>query len=289
MLLSPVGEIFSKLSFLNIPHIGINDIIDIIGVAYLIYKVISWIKDTRAWSLFKGIGVVILIALIASIFELNTIWWILSNAVPVGAIGIFVIFQPELRKALEQIGRGKFLASIVGIEMDKARTTLEEQSINAIIRATFKMAQVKTGALIVIEKETKLGDIERTGITLDAQVSSQLLINIFENNTPLHDGAVIISNNRISAATCFLPLTDSPEISKDLGTRHRAAIGISEITDAITIVVSEETGTVSVVQGGQIERGLDTEGLRRRLTTSSIGKSKREKRLKFWKGWNKHE
>lgn len=284
-----IGEIFSKISFLNIPHIGISDVIDIIGVAYLIYKVISWIKDTRAWSLFKGVGVVIFIALFAYMFELHTIWWILSNALPVGAIGIVIIFQPELRRALEQIGRGKFLASLAGMETERTRTALAEETINAIIRAIFKMAQVRTGALLVIEKETKLGDVERTGIILDAVVSSQLLINIFEDKTPLHDGAVIISNNRISAATCFLPLTDSPEVSKALGTRHRAAIGISEISDAIVIVVSEETGTVSIVQNGNIQRGVDTEILKRRLTTVSTGRNKRETRLKFWKGWSKDE
>lgn len=289
MSLNSFGEIFSKISFLNIPHLGINDVIDIIGVAYLIYKVITWIKDTRAWSLFKGIGVIILIAIIANLLRLHTIWWILSNAVPVGAIGVLVIFQPELRRALEQIGRGKFLAAITGPDGEKGGTVLTEETVNAITRAVMKMAKVKTGALIVIEKETKLGDVERTGIMLDAIVSSQLLINIFEDKTPLHDGAVIISNNRISAATCFLPLTDSLEVSKDLGTRHRAAIGISEISDAIVIVVSEETGTLSMVQDGIIKRGLDTETLKRRLTTSSPSKGKRETRLKFWKGRKKHE
>lgn len=282
-------EVFSKISFLNIPHLGINDVVDIIGVAYLIYKVISWIKDTRAWSLFKGVGVIILIALIAYISQLHTIWWILSNSLPVGAIGMVIIFQPELRRALEQIGRGKFLASIAGLETDRTRTALAEETVNAIMRAVFKMAQVRTGALIVIEKETKLGDVERTGIIIDAVVSSQLLINIFEDKTPLHDGAVIISNNRISAATCFLPLTDNQEVSKALGTRHRAAIGISEISDAIIIVVSEETGTVSIVQNGKIERGIDTETLKRKLIKINSGKNKIEARLRFWKGWNKNE
>jgi len=284
-----LGEVFSKISFLNIPHLGINDVIDIIGVAYLIYKVISWIKDTRAWSLFKGVGVVILLALIANIFDLHTIWWILSNSLPVGAIGMVVIFQPELRRALEQIGRGKILSSIAGLESERTGSALKEETVNALIRAIFKMAQVRTGALIVIEKDTKLGDVERTGIIIDAVVSSQLLINIFEDKTPLHDGAVIISNNRISAATCFLPLTDSQEVSKALGTRHRAAIGISEISDAIVIVVSEETGTVSVVHNGNMDRGVDTEALKRKLIRINTGKNKIETRLRFWKGWNKNE
>ena len=177
--MSPFGEIFTKMSFLNIPRLGINDIVDIIGVAYLIYKVITWIKDTRAWSLFKGVAVIILVAIVAYMFRLHTVWWILSNAVPVGAIGVLVIFQPELRRALEQIGRGKFLASIVGFEGDKTQAALSEETIDGLVKATFKMAKVSTGALIVIEKETKLGDVERTGIVIDAVVTSQLLINIF--------------------------------------------------------------------------------------------------------------
>ena len=287
--MSSFGEIFTKMSFLNIPHLGINDVIDIIGVAYLIYKIVTWIKDTRAWSLFKGVAVIIIVAIVANIFQLHTIWWILSNAVPVGAIGVLVIFQPELRRALEQIGRGKFLAAIAGFEGDRTQATLSEETIDALAKAIFKMAKVSTGALIVIEKETKLGDVERTGIIIDAVVTSQLLINIFENNTPLHDGAVIIRNNRISAATCFLPLTDSLEVSKELGTRHRAAIGISEISDAIIIVVSEETGTVSIVQNGRIIRGVSAETLRARLTHISAGKSKIETRLRFWRGRNKNE
>lgn len=287
--MNAVGEIFAKMSFLNIPRLGIYDVIDIIGVAYLIYKIITWIKDTRAWSLFKGVAVIILLAILAYVFQLNTIWWILSNAVPVGAIGVLVIFQPELRRALEQIGRGKFLATIVGFEGEKDHAALADDTIESVIKATFQMAKVKTGALIVIEKETKLGDVERTGIVVDAVVTSQLLVNIFENNTPLHDGAVIIRNNRISAATCFLPLTDSLEISKELGTRHRAAIGISEISDAFIIVVSEETGTVSIVRNGKISRGISAETLKEQLTRINTGKSKKETRLRFWKGRNKDE
>ncbi len=287
--MSSFGEIFTKMSFLNIPYLGINDVIDIIGVAYLIYKIVTWVKDTRAWSLFKGVAVIILIAIVANILQLHTVWWILSNAVPVGAIGVLVIFQPELRKALEQLGRGKFLAAISGFEVDRNQSILAEDTISAIARATFKMSEVKTGALIVIENEIKLGDVERTGIEIDAVVTSQLLINIFENNTPLHDGAVVISRDRISAATCFLPLTDSLEVSKELGTRHRAAIGISEISDAIIIVVSEETGTVSVVKEGSITRGVSSETLKTMLTHLNTGKSKIETRLKFWKGRNKNE
>lgn len=287
--MSSFVEIFTKISFLNIPHLGINDIVDIIGVAYLIYKIVTWIKDTRAWTLFKGLGVIAVIAIVSNIFQLHTIWWILSNTVPVGAIAVLVIFQPELRRALEQLGRGKFLASISGFEGDKAQTALTSETAEEITKAIMQMAKVKTGALIVIEKDTKLGDVERTGIPIDAIVTSQLLINIFENNTPLHDGAVLIRSNRISAATCFLPLTDSMEISKDLGTRHRAAIGVSEISDAIIIVVSEETGTVSYVQNGKIKRGLDQDSLKKALTTVDTRKSRIEKRLKFWRGRKKDE
>lgn len=287
LLLSSFGEIFTKISFLNIPHLGINDIVDIIGVAYLIYKVIAWIKDTRAWALFKGVIVIIAIAILANVFQLHTIWWILSNAVPVGAIAVLVLFQPEFRRALEQIGRGQFLASLSGFEGDKAQTILTTETIDAIAKATMQMAKVKTGALIVVEREIKLGDMERTGIPIDAVVTSQLLVNIFENNTPLHDGAVLIRNNRVSAATCFLPLSDNMEISKALGTRHRAAIGLSEISDAIIIVVSEETGTVSWVENGKITRGVDVETIKRKLSMTDIRRN--ENRFRFWKGRNKDE
>ena len=278
-----------KLSIMNVPHIRIVDIIDILIVAYLIYKIITWIKDTRAWALFKGLVVIFAVAIIAYVFHLNTVWWILSNTISVGIIAVFVVFQTEFRRALEQLGRGHLFSSFMIFDEQRDKDeNLSDTTIEAIVKAIEHMSNYKTGALIVIEKNVKLGDYERTGITVDAMVTAQLLINIFENNTPLHDGAVIIKNNRISAATCYLPLTDSLEISKELGTRHRAALGVSEVSDAITIVVSEETGTISVTQSGSLTRNVKGEFIRT-LLVDTPGRKIEKKKLVLWKGRHKHE
>lgn len=282
-----IGEALDKIGYLSIPRIGIRDIIDILVVAFFFYKVLMWIKDTRTWALLKGVVIIIVIAVVAFVFQLHTVLWIISNAITLGAIAVLVLFQPELRRALEQIGRGNFLGSILSTE-EVNRQGLSEETVDAIVKACMQMAKVKTGALIVIEQETKLGDVERTGIRIDAVASSQLLINIFEKNTPLHDGAVIISNNRVTAATCFLPLSDSLEISKDLGTRHRAAIGVSEVTDARVVVVSEETGSISYVKNGKIKRGLGADELRRILSTHKKRK-KHDIKMVLWKGKQKNE
>lgn len=285
--LDVISEALDKIGYLSLPHIGIRDIIDILVVAFFIYKVLIWIKDTRTWALLKGVVIIIVVAVVAFVFQLHTVSWIISNAITLGAIAVLVLFQPELRRALEQIGRGNLLGSILSTEEGMIEGLLDE-TVEAIVKASVQMGKVKTGALIVIEQETKLGDVERTGIPIDAVVSSQLLINIFEKNTPLHDGAVIISHNRVSAATCFLPLSDSLEISKDLGTRHRAAIGVSEVTDALVVVVSEETGHISFVKNGKIRRGLDGEGLRR-ILGSSKRRKKHERKMVLWKGKQKNE
>lgn len=262
------------------PSIGFSDILDILIVAYIIYKIIFWIKETRAWVLFKGILVILALAAVATILKLNTILWILSNTISVGIIAVIVVFQPELRKALEQLGKGKFFSYFMRTEEEECKKA-SSRTVDEIIKAADKMGEAKTGALILIEQEVPLGDLERTGIPIDAVISSQLLINIFEHNTPLHDGAVIIRRNRVAAATCFLPLTDSNEISMELGTRHRAAIGASEVSDAYVIVVSEETGSISVARGGVLYRDLTTEQLRTMLSkTKKSGK----KKLSFWKG-----
>ncbi|MGL4346402.1 MAG: diadenylate cyclase CdaA [Cellulosilyticaceae bacterium] len=283
-------EILNKLDFLSLPDIGLIDIIDILVVAFVIYKLLMWIKDTRTWALFKGVVIIIIIAMVAYILQLHTVWWIISNTITVGTIALLVVFQPEFRRALEQIGRGSFMGFLLSGSEETNVESLSEETIDSVVKATIQMAKVKTGALIVFERDAKLGDVERTGIKIDASVSSQLLINIFEKNTPLHDGAIIISNNRIAAATCFLPLSDSLEISKDLGTRHRAAIGISEATDAIVVVVSEETGVVSYVKNGHIKRGLDAEMLKRVLSVSQKKKKKKQdKKLVLWKGRQKNE
>ncbi len=262
------------------PSIGILDILDILIVAYIIYKIIFWIKETRAWVLFKGILVILALAAVATLLKLNTIIWILSNTLSVGIIAAIVVFQPELRKALEQLGKGQFFTYFTrAAEGDDDKATA--RTIEEIVKAADKMSAAKTGALILVEQEVPLGDLERTGIPIDAIISSQLLINIFEHNTPLHDGAVIVRRNRVAAATCFLPLTDSNEISMELGTRHRAAIGASEVSDAYVIVVSEETGAISLARGGVLYRKLTTEQLRNMLSQPLKDE---KKKLTIWKG-----
>lgn len=264
------------------PSLGITDILDILLVAYIIYKIIFWIKETRAWVLFKGILVIFALAAVATLLKLNTILWILSNTISVGIIAVIVVFQPELRKALEQLGKGKFFSYFTR-GTDETDDKATQRTVDEIVKAADKMGSVKTGALILIEQEVPLGDLERTGILIDAIVSSQLLINIFEHNTPLHDGAVIVRRNRVAAATCFLPLTDSNEISMELGTRHRAAIGASEVSDAYVIVVSEETGAISLARGGVLYRDLTPEQLRGMLSQSRRDGGKKTLAT-IWKG-----
>ncbi len=253
------------LFWLNIPSVTVIDVVEIVIIAFLMYSLLIWIKNTRAWALFKGIIVISVFVLIAAVFQMNTIIWLAGRLLNVGIIALVVIFQPEMRKALDQLGRKRFIHGLFVWDSDKTQRRFSERTLNEIVRATFEMAKVKTGALIVIEKEMILGEYERTGIALDAVVTSQLLINIFEKNTPLHDGAVIVRQDRIVAATCYLPLSDNLDLDKELGTRHRAAVGISEVSDSLTVVVSEETGAVSISEGGRIIRRLDADELRERL------------------------
>ena len=197
--------------------------------------------------------------LVAYIFKMNTILWIFRNLANVLVIGVIVIFQPELRKALEQLGQKKFVSNIIPFDSGReVQERFNDKTINELVKACFDMGEVKTGALIVIEEEIRLDEYVRTGINIDGILTSQLLINIFEHNTPLHDGAVIVRNNRIVSATCYLPLSDNLGLNKSLGTRHRAGVGISEVSDALTIIVSEETGKVSYTYGGKIVIGCDT-------------------------------
>ncbi len=280
-----IEQVLGEISFFSIPNVGVSDVVDILVVAFFIYKLLIWIKDTRTWTLLRGVIVVIVVAVVAYVFQLNTVWLIVSNAITLGTIAVLVLFQPELRRALEQIGRGRFLNSIMNNEEAQVEG-LSEETTDALVKACVQMAKVKTGALIVLEQGEHLSDVERTGIPIDAIVTSQLLINIFEKNTPLHDGAVVIANNRVTAATCFLPLTDSLQISKELGTRHRAAIGLSEVTDAMVVVVSEETGAISFVKNGKIRRWLDSDALRR-ILTANTNRKKNERKLTLWKGRQK--
>ncbi len=254
------------LTWMDLPVITFIDIVEIIIIAFLFYTILVWIKSTRAWMLFKGLMVILVFVLLAAGFQMNTILWLAEKTINVGVIAIVIIFQPELRRALEQLGRKNFLSGIASLEFGKDDTEkISEKTINELVRACFEMSKVKTGALIVIEDTVVLSEYERTGIALDAVLTNQLLINIFEKNTPLHDGAIIVRGDRVVSATCYLPLSDNMELSKDLGTRHRAAVGISEVSDSVTIVVSEENGRVSVAAGGQLIRDLDQEGLRKNL------------------------
>ena len=254
----------SWLSFLQ--RISISNLVEIIIIAFLIYEILYWIKNTRAWTLLKGLAVILAFMLLAALFELRTILWLLEKTAAIAATALLVIFQPELRKALEQLGSQTLLNNIRLFDDGKEESSFSDKTVNEIVKATFEMAKVKTGALMVIEKNDTLKEIERTGIEINGLVSSQLLINIFEHNTPLHDGAVVIRGGRVTAATCYLPLSDNMTISKDLGTRHRAGVGISETTDSLTIIVSEETGRVTVAEGGKLTRVSDGEGLRKILS-----------------------
>ena len=286
---------------LYIPRITWTDIIEIVIIAFVIYNVMVWIKNTKAWVLLKGIIIVVIFALIAYILNLKTILWIAGKTISVGIIALVIIFQPELRRALEQLGRKKILFGLFRFNDGREKgERFSSKTAEEIVRACFDMGAAYTGALIVIEQDMVLEEYEKTGITVDGLVTSQLLINIFEHNTPLHDGAVIIRGdrvvaatcylrgNRVVAATCYLPLSDNNNLNKALGTRHRAGVGISEVTDSMTIIVSEETGKVSVAVGGELIHDIDADSLRNKLEylrrrTIDV------KSFKIWRGRLKHE
>ena len=276
-------------SYLVIPDFKPTDALEIVIISFLIYEVMVWIKDTRSWQLFKGIVMLLVFVMFASIFNLTTILWLAEKTLNVGIIAVMIGFQPELRRALEQIGRKNIFANFnIGDESKNVNEKFSDRTINELIKATYELAKTKTGALVVIEQEVSLSEYERTGIDIDSVISSQLLINIFEHNTPLHDGAVIIRHDRIVSATCYLPLSDNMELSKELGTRHRAGVGVSEVTDSLTIIVSEETGKVAVALEGKIYRNIDGEQLRKYLVTAQ-NKKVESKRFKIWKGRHDNE
>ena len=257
-------DYFSKV---YMPSVTVIDIIEIAIIAFVIYHVMVWIKKTKAWVLLKGITVLVAFSLVAVLLNLKTILWIASKTISVGVIALVVIFQPELRKALEQLGRRRLISSILPSDDNKDKgERFSNRTINELIKATYELARTKTGALIVIEQDIELTDYEKTGIEIDALLTSQLLINIFEHNTPLHDGAVIVRGNRIRSATCYLPLSDNMQLSKALGTRHRAGVGISEACDAMTLIVSEETGKISVAYKGELTRNLKAEDIEKHLS-----------------------
>lgn len=290
--MNSVNQFLEKyVSKISLPSIGIIDIIEILIISVFIYQFMIWIKQTRAYTLLKGIMVVLCFVIVIYIFHMNTLIWIINNVATVMLTASVIIFQPELRKILEQLGQKNIIASVIPFESGKeVQARFTDKTINEIVKACFDMGEVKTGALIVIEQEVVLTEYERTGILLDSLITSQLLINIFEHNTPLHDGAVIVRGNRIVAATCYLPLSDNMELSKQLGTRHRAGVGISEVSDSFTIIVSEETGEVSTAMNGVLKRNITSAQLKEQLlhvqNKTVINNSKL---ISLWKGRGKYE
>lgn len=270
------------VAWLTIPEFTITDVLEIVIIAFAFYNVILWIKDTRAWMLLKGMLILGIIFLAAVVLEMNVVLWVFRNAMVVGIMALVVIFQPELRNALEQLGRKNFLGSLTSFDNQKSKNErYSEKSVQSVIKAVYDMAKVKTGALIVVERSIQCREYERTGIAIDSEISSQLLVNIFEHNTPLHDGAVLLRDNRIVAATCYLPLSNNLQVSKELGTRHRAGLGISEVSDSLTIIVSEETGFVSLACDGRLYRKIDADTLQLRLKEAAKHVTEDGKR-KWW-------
>ena len=282
-------EFIDGITSIRLDNIELSDMAEIIILAGLIYHILLWIKTTRAWTLVKGFVVILAFLVLAVFWEMDTILWLAEKVFDIGILAVVIVFQPELRKALEQLGQKNIIADILTLDnVKEEKESFSDRTVDAIVKACVEMSKVKTGALIVIENNVPLGEYERTGIGLDAQVSSQLLLNIFEHNTPLHDGAIIVRGNRIVSATCYLPLSDNMTLSKELGTRHRAAVGISEVSDAMTVVVSEETGAISITQYSEIKRYVTAEELKEQLQTLQ-NKTTEGKRFKLWKGRGKDE
>lgn len=252
-----MSEMFNNI----ISGVGISDVIDVTIVAFVIYKVLGFIRETRALQLVRGLLILVLITLLSDKFNLYTLNWILRNTMTLGVIALVIVFQPELRRALEYVGRSKFITPQFA-QMDKEKVKVITA---AIIKAVDFFSSNKVGALIIMERETILNDIAESGTTINAEISTELLGNIFYEGAPLHDGATIVRGDRIYAAGCVLPLTQSKTLSKDLGTRHRAGIGITENSDAIAIIVSEETGIISIAVDGKLSRFLDIKTVEKTL------------------------
>lgn len=269
--------------YLTMPKIYISDIVEVFIIAVIVYYVMLWFKKTHAWVIFKGLVVLVIFLLFAAIFNLSTILWIANKTLSVGIIAIVIIFQPELRKALEDLGNKNIIFKYFKINENNENGRFTDHSMEEIIRAALELAKTKTGALIVMKQDNDLSEYTRTGISLNSEISSQLLINIFEHNTPLHDGAVIIENNKITAATCYLPLSENLGLSKDLGTRHRAGVGVTEVTDSMVIIVSEETGSISIALKGKLIRYADSGILKSELLKvqdKPLPKEKKSKKKK---------
>ena len=281
----------NDMSWFTMPTVSITitDVLEIFILAFLVYSLLLWIKSTRAWTLLKGLRVLVVCVSLVYILHMDTLIFIVNRGIDIAITAAIVIFQPELRRALEQIGEKQIVSSLIPIDTGRDVTErFSDKTVNEIAKAASEMGKAKTGALIVIEQNVRLDEYERTGITLDSVLTSQLLINIFEHNTPLHDGAVIVRGNRITSATCYLPLSDNMMLSKELGTRHRAGVGISEVTDSLTVIVSEETGGISVAYKGELKRNITVDELKEQLVMLQ-NKTVPQKKFRIWKGWNKNE
>ncbi len=260
------AEAYLKKFGIYTRQMDFGDFLEILIIAFLLYYILVWMKNTRAWTLLKGLIVICIFLLAAYFLEMNTIMWMAKNILSFAVIALIVVLQPELRNALEALGKKNFLDSLGFTDISRREHEIfSEKTTNEIVKACVEMGKVKTGALIVIEQKESLREYERTGIEVDGIVTSQLLINIFEHNTPLHDGAVIVRGNRVTSATCYLPLSANLDLSKELGTRHRAGVGISEVTDSLTLIVSEETGKISVAYEGKLETSLNADSLKMRM------------------------
>lgn len=258
-----------------------GDVIEMIILAVVIYHIMVWVKTTRAWALLKGLAVLVLFWGLASVFKMHTILWLGQNVIGFLVMALLIVLQPELRKALEELGKNNILNSVMTFDSNRTEgERFDEQTINEITKACVEMSKALTGALIVITQKEDLTEYERTGIKVDGLVTSALLINIFEHNTPLHDGAVVVKGNRVTWATCYLPLSANSELSKEMGTRHRAGVGISEVADSITVIVSEQTGKISLALNGKLERNLTGDSLKNRLMELTNLKDEDAKRRK---------
>lgn len=269
-------------------YIGFSDplsiikaLVDISIVAYVIYKVVILVKETRAWQLIKGILLILLATELSFLLGFKTTYYILNKTLNLFFLGVIILFQPELRRGLEQIGRSRF-KDIFNVDEENNKVKITA-AIEEIVKACTEMSKTFTGVLIVIERNTRIGEIIKTGTHVESNISAELLINIFTPNTPLHDGAVIIRDNKIMAAACFLPLTDNPNLSKELGTRHRAALGITEISDSIAVVVSEESGKISFALNGGLTRNLTSDTLRKALNKNLLEEKNSKKKISLWK------
>ena len=278
-------KIKTFLQEIYMPRLQINDILEILIIAALLYVFMVWIQSTRAYTLLRGILVVGIFTIFAWVFQLTTILWISQKIASVALIALVIIFQPELRKALDSLGQRNYIFHFFVSNKSQTFIKFSDSIINEIIRAVNEMAEVRTGALIVIEQNITLDEYINTGIEMDSLISSQLLVNIFEHNTPLHDGAVIMRGERLVAATCYLPLSENVSISKKYGTRHRAALGISEVSDSFTIIVSEETGRVSYAYMGHLSTGVTPSELREQLyyVQHNSMKERNENKFRIWK------